>query len=167
MQWNKYLVQKISLLFSLNVRERFCPQGNFFIYIIFFCKQRIKNLCDICVSWSGVIKFNSIQNIHGYQGRLLWIPEAIFTKKMCSVQHSRWERPETRGWGEHIMKKQMHIFGKWGVRGPSCSPWQEDKMAPFSPHFYWHKSHEINRIKLYWGVWSAHHQEEVKLRLCC
>ena len=56
------------------------------------------------------------------------------------------------GEGGHIMKKQMHIFGKRGVRGPSCSPWQEDKMAPFSPHFYWHKSHEINRIKLYWGV---------------
>ena len=29
--------------------------------------------------------------------------------------------------------------------GPSCSPWQEERMAPFSPHFYYQKSHEIIR----------------------
>ena len=65
------------------------------------------------------------------------------------------------------MKRQTHIIWQAGSQGPCCSPWQEDKMTAFSPHFYWQKSREITRKQLYWGVCSAHHKEGGKLRLCC
>ena len=62
-------------------------------------------------------------------------------------------------------KKNRHIyFGKWGVRGPSCSPWQEDK-AGWKAHTFIGRSHM--REQLDWGAWLAHGKKGVKLGLCC
>ena len=79
----------------------------------------------------------------------------------CRIQHSGWERPET---GASARKGQTRIIWRWRHWG---LPALHGGKTPFSPHFYYQKSREIIREWLYWGVWSAHHNEGVKLRLCC
>ena len=49
MQWNKYLAQKVSLLFSLNVRKKFFTPSEFLIQFCFVSREP-KVMLGICVS---------------------------------------------------------------------------------------------------------------------
>ena len=56
----------------------------------------------------------------------------------CSpwVTHlAQWVRKTWNG-GKHLMKRQTHIIWQVGSQRALLSPWQEDKMAPLSPHFH-------------------------------
>ena len=119
-----------NILFSVSLHFLY----PFFCWLLFKLLSYIR-YCKWCCNECGCADIFSRSWFH-----FLWIhpPKVGLLDHMavvlpCPAQRVR----KTCNGGESIMQRQTHTIWQAGSQGTLLHSWQECKMAPFSPCFYW------------------------------